>query len=78
MGKGISDVVSYGDFVVTVASRYDELESDSVNVNLKIFAVRSISCFGETRASSVPKTYEENVSSCCSGHVTDLFVNFLY
>lgn len=46
--KGISDVVSYGDFVVTVSSRNDELESNSVNVNLKIFAVRSISCFGET------------------------------
>lgn len=41
-------MVSYGDFVVTVSSRNDELESNSVNVNLKIFAVRSISCFGET------------------------------
>jgi hypothetical protein len=30
--KGISDVVSYGDFVVTVSSRNDELESNSVNV----------------------------------------------
>ena len=41
-------MVSYGDFVVTVSSRNHELESKSVNVNLKIFAVRSISCFGET------------------------------